>query len=228
MRGMEKTAIDTYTFEDLRKLCLFRGCTHAEIRLFLRRFGVSVRKAVKGEIVVHEGEKAKWTMIVLKGTLELYDHKPNGEDTLVRVFEPGGFLGMTISMDKDEFYPCMIVTGEDAELLLLDSEKIRAYWYRHGFRQFYSNLLSSFSHYIWFCREKFAILTHHGAEERVLRYLQTRAGELGAHEFDVPFATSQQMADFLAITRTALSLAVKRLVARGAIAHPARSRFVLL
>ena len=43
----------------------------------------------------------------------------------------------------------------------------------------------------------------------------------------LPFATSEACAQYLGVTRTALSLAINRLVARGEIVHPGHSRFVI-
>ena len=46
-------------------------------------------------------------------------------------------------------------------------------------------------------------------------------------EVTLPFATSEDCARYLGVTRTALSLAIRRLIGRGEIVHPGHSRFVI-
>lgn len=204
----------------LGQLRMFRGCTAAEIELYLRSFGAAVRKMGKGEIVVHEGAKIAWTMIVLQGTLELYDTSGKGNRILVRVFEPGGFLGMSLSMQPlTDYYPCMIIAGADTEVLTLDVAKVHSHWYEPEFKKFYTNLFRCFTNYVRFCRDKFEILNLRNAEDRIHLYLRQRANELGTKEFTVPFVNSQQMADFLGITRVSLSRSLAALVRAGKIAR---------
>lgn len=217
----------TVDAELFRNIDLFRGCSLKEIETYLARFAAVAITAKRGDVIVHERQKAKWIIVVLKGTLELYDHGSKSVDTLVRVFEAGGFLGMSFSMKKDEYYPCMIVAGAAAELLMLDAEKIRQAWYEPGYKKFYTNLLDCFSRYVWFCRSKFAILNLRDAEDRIMLYLKTRSEELGTNEFSVPFVNTRQMADFLGITRTSLSRSIAKLVREGRIDHPGKGFFIV-
>ena len=50
---------------------------------------------------------------------------------------------------------------------------------------------------------------------------------IGESDVTLPFATSEDCARYLGVTRTALSLAISRLVKRGEIVHPGHSRFVI-
>ena len=58
-------------------------------------------------------------------------------------------------------------------------------------------------------------------------YLRWYASEVGESDVRLPFANSEECARYLGVTRTALSLAIKRLVALGEIVHPGHSRFVI-
>lgn len=211
--------------ESLRNIHLFRGCSQKEIEKYMKSFGGVVRNLSRGEVIVREGAGAKWMIVVLSGTLELYDVKSNKKRVLVRVFEPGGFLGMSLAMTKEEYYPCVINAGTDTDVLVLDAAKIHCHWYKPGFRKFYENLFECFSDYVRFSRDKLSILHLRDAEDRIMLYLRQRAALLDTDEFSVPFRNSQMMADYLGITRTSLSRSIAKLEREGKIVHWGKGLF---
>lgn len=191
------------------------------------RVGCGVRRFVKGEIVVYEGAKAKWIVAVARGRLGVYESGANGVRHLARVVEAGHLFGATMVTTNLEYYPGMAVAGEASEVVFLEIDKIKEIWREDKYAKLFENLYTIVSGEVLHCWRKMSILSCKKAEDRVMLYLRWRAAEVGDIDMKLPFSTSEEFAQFLGLTRTAQSLAVKRLVARGEIAHPGHNRFVL-
>lgn len=129
-----------------------------------------------------------------------------------------------------EYYPGMAIATETCEVVFLEIAKIKTIWRDERYAKLFENLYTIVSGEVLRCWRKMSILSCKKAEDRFMLYLRWRAAEVGEGDLYLPFATSEELAQFLGLTRTALSLAVKRLIARGEIAHPvsARNRYVLL
>lgn len=224
----KKVSYDEALIKRLQKLRLFAGMTVSEVEEVVRRIGVDgVRRFVAGNTVVFEGTKAKWLLPVLSGRLIVYESGSNGKRQFVRTVEAGQLFGATLVTTRLEYYPGMAVAGSDCEVIFFDMVKIRELWHDVKYRKFFENLYTAVSEYVLYCWRKMAILSCKKVEDRFMLYLRWCASEVGESDVTLPFATSEACAQFLGVTRTALSIAVNRLVARGEIAHPSHSRFVI-
>lgn len=206
---------------------LFEGMGTDEITLIIGFIGGGVRRFAKGDIVVHEGTKAKWVIPVLKGRLNVYESGASGDRHLVRVIDEGGLFGSTLVTANLEDYPGMAVAEVDSEVVFFDNASIKALWREGRHPRFFVNLYSIVSGEVLDCWRKISMLTCRKTEDRFMLYLHWLAAESGETEVKVPFPTSEACAQFLGVTRTALSLAVKRLITRGEITRLEHGRFVL-
>lgn len=214
--------------ERLMNIGLFAGMSSSEIEDVIRNIGVGgVRRFKEDEIVVFEGTKAKWLVPVLRGRLMVYESGASGKRQFVRTVEAGRLFGATLVTTRLEYYPGMAVAGSDCEVLFFDMAKIRELWHDVTYRKFFENLYTSVSEYVLYCWRKMSILSCKKVEDRFMLYLRWCASEVGESDVTLPFATSEECASYLGVTRTALSLAIRRLVNRGEIVHPDRNRFVI-
>jgi len=199
-----------------------------EICEVVRRTGCVVRRFDKGEVVVYEGTKAKWVVPVLAGRLTVYESGANGVRHPVRVVEAGHLFGATMVTANLEYYPGMAVATEPTEVVYLEIDKLKDLWREGTHVKLFENLFSIVSAEVHSCWRKMSILSCKRAEDRFMLYLRWRASEVGERDMRLPFPTSEACAQYLGVTRTALSLAMKRLAARGEIAYPEHGRFVLM
>ena len=211
----------------LTKFSLFAGMSGEMVADVIRRVGGEVRHLSKGETFVYEGTKAKWLVPVLSGQLSIFESGSGGVRHLVRIVEAGQVFGSTMVTSNLEYYPGAAVASEPCEVVLLSIPKIRELWHAGMCQRFFANLYSIVSGQVLECWRKMSILSCKKAEDRFMLYLRWYASEVGESDVTLPFATSEACARYLGVTRTALSLAVNRLVARGEIVHPARNRFVI-
>ena len=213
--------------ERLTKISLFAGMSSEEVADIIRRIGGEVRHIKKDETFVYEGTKAKWVVPVLSGRLAIFESGSGGVRHPVRIVEAGQVFGSTMVTSNLEYYPGAAIASEPCEVVLLSIPKIREHWHAGMCPKFFANLYSIVSGQVLECWRKMSILSCKKAEDRFMLYLRWYASEVGESDVTLPFANSEACASYLGVTRTALSLAVNRLVARGEIFHPARSRFVI-
>lgn len=72
---------------------VFSGLSHAE-QLEVARFAHPVQRA-RGEIVVRPGEASSRLLVVHRGRVKISHVSPGGQEQLLRVLEPGDFIGET-------------------------------------------------------------------------------------------------------------------------------------
>ncbi|MDO5319842.1 MAG: Crp/Fnr family transcriptional regulator [bacterium] len=213
--------------ERLMTVRLFDGMPREVVSEFVRRIGGEVRQFKKGETVVYEGTKAKWVVPIFSGRLTIFESGSGGVRHSVRVVEAGQIFGSTMVTSNLEYYPGAVVAAEPSEVVFLSIPKIRELWHEGTCPKFFENLYSIVSGQVLECWRKMSILSSKKVEDRFMLYLRWYASEVGESDVTLPFATSEACAHYLGVTRTALSLAVRRLVDRGEIVHPGHSRFVI-
>ena len=213
--------------ERLAKFRLFEGMSREELVAVVGFLDGEAQSFRKGEAVVYEGTKAKWVVPVLSGRLTIYESGSGGVRRSVRVVEAGQLFGSTMVTSNLEYYPGAAVASEPSEVVFLSIPKIRELWYAGTHPKFFANLYSIVSGQVLESWRKMSILSCKKAEDRFMLYLRWYASEVGESDVTLPFATSEDCARYLGVTRTALSLAIKRLVGRGEIVHPGHSRYVI-
>ena len=211
----------------LEKHQLFSGFTRAEIIKALSAFGAHVRRFGKGSVVVREGASADWLVIVLSGKLSVYELIARDERHLVRPVMAGQLFGGTLVTSNCKCYPGLAVAVEETRTVFLSIPRIQSSGTDRRYAVLFRNLYSIVSEDVLRCWRKMSIMACTKAEDRVKLLMNWVASKTGQSEFDVPFNTTEELAQFLAVSRTALSLAINRLVRRGEIAHPARRRFAI-
>jgi len=228
VRGTAGNGAPAVTLEvRLSRLRLFADMTYEEISEVVRRIGGGIRRFKKDEIVVHEGVKAKWVIPVLKGRLGVYESGSNGERHLARIVDEGGLFGSTLVTANLDSYPGMAIAATDCEVVFFEIARVRSMWKEARYARFFENLYTSVSGEVLDSWRKLSILACRKTEDRFMLYLRWRSAATGETEMRLPFATSEACAQYLGVTRTALSLAVTRLVGRGEIARLGRGRFRL-
>jgi len=214
--------------ERLARLALFEGMAADEVREIVRRIGGGIRRFARRETVVREGVEAKWVVPVLRGRLEVHESGADGESHLVRIIETGGLFGSTLVTSNLGSYPGRAVAAVASEVVFFETVQIRALWREARHPRFFENLYSLVSGEVLDCWRKVSIFACRKTDDRFMLYLRWRAAETGETEIRIPFPTTEACAQFLGVTRTSLSLAIKRLIARGEIVRTGHGRYVIV
>ena len=128
--------------------------------------------------------------------------------------------------EKNDFRTRYIIASP-CELVFLEVAKIRDIWFDMRFRRLFENLYSIASEYVHYCWRKLSIMSCKTTEDKFFLYLSWQASEVGSNDVSLPFVRMEDCATFLGVTRTSLSLAIKRLVKRGEIVYLEHGHFIL-
>lgn len=206
---------------------LFLGMPSAQVAEVAGRAAGGVRRIGKGETVVTDGMAAQWIVVLLEGRLYVYDSGAGGERLLVRVVEPGRSFGVTMMADGAAAYSAMVVAARPSEVVFMDVARLRDLWREGRHPRLFENLFRIAGEVALDGRRHAAVLACRKVEDRLMLELSMRAEAAGDGDVALPFATMEDCARHLGVTRTGLSLAVKGLVRRGRISRLSPTRFVL-
>jgi len=192
--------------ERLKETRPFAGMSPSEIEVVVGHAGGEVRRFAKGEMVVYEGTKVKWFMLVLGGRLDICEVGAGGVRNIARVIEAGGTLGAMFLTENVEYYPGMVKASLPSEVLFLEIAKVRELWFDPRHEKFFTNLYSIVSRTLIETWKRMSLLTHKKAEDRFMLFLRWRAAEVGEADLQIPFPSIEACAGYLGLTRIGLGL----------------------
>ena len=203
----------------LQSSSLFRHMTEEEIRKIVTCFGANVRRYGKGAFLWQQGEQVCHAGIVLRGAVEAVQYRADGSVHLMARQTAGGVFG-DLLMATGRPSPVSLQATEETEVLFLPVNDIlggcAACCPCHT--QLRHNLLAEASEKFWQLRARLMYLAEPSLRTRLLLYLQDTQRAAGTATFTIPY-NRQQLADFLAVNRSALSRELSRLQAEGVIEY---------
>ena len=217
--------------EYLEKLAaspLFRGMTGAEIRQVLGQLPVRVARYGRGRFVLRAGETVRAMGLVLSGRVYVVREDFWGNRDILARVEPGQLFA--------EAYACCpgtplgvsaVTEGEGAEVLFLEVGRLldAAAPACPGGGRLTANLLSILAEKNLLLNGKLSHVTRRTTREKLLSYLSAEARASGGPEFEIPF-DRQQLADYLAVDRSAMSKELGRMRDEGLLRFR-KNRFTL-
>ena len=197
---------------------IFDGLSSAEVDEMLYRLN-GVRKTYgKGEIVVHAGIKADRLLAVASGHLHVYTETAGEHPILVREVARDEVLGLWIlHVPEVVCWPGTVVAAEDCVLVSFDLESFRRFLSSHGpvVAKVSANTASILARELFSTWRKLMVMDAPTIETRVMAYLTELDNESGnTGNVVIPF-NRERMAEFLGVTRPALSRAIGQLRDRG-------------
>ncbi len=154
--------------------------------------------------------------IIISGYAQIVRTDYNGNRTIIEELEEGAIFGSAISSITSN--ECDIITKEDTKILIIDydiminKEGMNLQFYN----QFIKNLLQITTKIVTDKNERIEILTKKTIRNKLLEYFRINAGKSGSRYVYLPFNFTD-LADYLAIDRSAMSRELKYLKEEGFI-----------
>ena len=164
--------------------------------------------------------------VILEGYAQIIRTDYNGNRTIIEELEENDIFGSSISsLSSNE---CQVITKEDTKVLIIDYDRIiesknNTYPY---YNQFIKNLLEITTNIIDEKNERIEILTKKTIRDKLLEYFNTYSKKHGTRIIYLPFSFTD-LADYLAVDRSAMSRELKYLKEEGFINSKGR-RITLL
>ena len=203
----------------LQSSALFRGMSEEEIRQLVRCLGAPVRTYGKGAFLWQQGDVVDQAGIVLRGVVDAVQYRDDGSVQLVARQTVGGVFG-DLLMAAGQPSPVSLQATEESDVLYLPVDNILSSCSSccpcHTLLR--RNLLQEASEKFWALRQRLRYLAEPSLRARLLLYLRDEQKKAGTAVFTIPY-NRQQLADFLAVNRSAMSRELSRLQDDGVLEY---------
>ena len=181
----------------------------------LSYLGAINKQYAKNEFIFHAGDKISVVGILISGNIHIIKEDFWGNRTILSKVQPGEMFGET--------YACLgcsasvsVQADSDCTVLWLDVHRVATScssacsFHTHLIQ----NLLRAIAEKNLQLTGKLQITSQRSLREKILSYLSAQSQLAGSPAFTIPFSR-QQLADYLAVDRSALSSALGKLRDEG-------------
>nr|WP_073077606.1 Crp/Fnr family transcriptional regulator [Sporobacter termitidis] len=202
----------------LKECPLFAGIQEANIEQILPCLSASVRQAEKNTFIVSAEDQVNFVGLILSGSVHIVSEDFWGRKDILSQLGPGELFAESFSCAEAEHIPVSVIAVENTEVMLLSCRKLVTTC--SSACVFHSRLISNMLQIIAgkniLLMQKIEQLSKRSTREKILAYLSSEAKKGGGNTFEIPFSR-QEMADYLAVDRSAMSSELGRMRDEGLI-----------
>lgn len=210
------------------EITLFAGIEPEEQKKLLRCMAAVQRSFGKGEYIFSAGENAGRIGLLLKGCVCVVKEDYWGNRSILTRLTAGELFGEAFACSGMEKLPVSVVSTEKSDVLLLNYARLMntcpTACACHT--KMIRNLVRELAEKSVRLTEKMEHTLRRTTKEKLLSYLSAEAERAGSSSFSIPF-NRQELADFLAVDRSAMSAELCRLRDEGVLEF-CKNRFRLL
>ena len=163
----------------------------------------------KNESISSTARMNKVYGIVMKGYIQIIKTDYYGNKIIIEELYKNAVFGSNISFSISE--ECEIIAKEESTIIIFDSYAIYNMYNENDIsRQFILNLIEAFTNIITQRNERIRILTNKTIRNKLLEYFEILSRKSGSRIIHLPFSYTD-MADYLAVDRSAMSREMKKL-----------------
>lgn len=206
---------------------LFSGVVEEEIREMLGCLDARQHKYRKGDYIFRTGDTPEVIGLLLAGTAFVLHDDFWGNRNILSTVVPGQIFAETFACAPGTVMTVSVQAESGCEVLFLNVRRIlsvcSAACSHHS--RIIRNLLSELAEKNLAFNEKMMHLTQRTTRAKLLSYFSSAAQKSSSFEFDIPFSR-QQMADYLSVERSGLSMELSRMKREGLLDYH-KNHFVL-
>ena len=211
----------------LRSCPLFSGISEAELDAMLSCLNAEKKSFPKDAFVLRAGDTAESIGLVLSGSVLVIQEDIWGNRNILSKAGPGQTFAAAFACEPGSVLNVSIIAEAPVTALFLNVKRILTVCpsaCAHHSR-IIRNLLSDLAGKNLLLNEKLTHIAQRTTRAKLMSYLSAEAQRRGAVEFDIPFSR-QQLADFLAVERSGLSLELGKMKKEGLLDYH-KEHFVL-
>lgn len=207
---------------------LFGGISEEEIDKMMNCLHAREGAFHKGEFIFREGDRIQEAGVILAGKVHIVQEDFWGNCNIVSVMQEGDIFGEVYACLGNEKLRVSICAQSECRILFLNLQKAMRLCKNTCFfhQKLVENLVYSISGKNQMLTAKIQHLSKRNIRGKVLSYLSEESRRQESSYITLPF-TRQQMADFLAVDRSALSKELARMKEEGLIEYE-RNHFRLI
>lgn len=204
----------------LETCMLFRGFSPEEIKAFLCRWMGEIKVYQKEQAILEEGSKADTFGIVLDGKAQVEKYDYRGNRNIFATLLPGQLFAESFAFSDIEILTVQVRAAEDSRVLLLQANDILSN------PAFMENLLRAIANKNILFDHRIEVISKRRTREKLLAYLYLQKELRQSSSFVIPYSR-QELADYLGVDRSGLSVELHKLERQGILRAQGRE-FVLL
>lgn len=205
--------------ETLKNCALFYGLTEEQISSVLKDLNIIVRDYKKNEYVYHQGQVIENIGIILSGNAQIISTDYFGNDSIYSVISNGDMFGEALFAIQNRKMPFSIVATRESRILFIKKSQLFADHIKTEENNIIiKNLIYILAEKTLKFRQTIEHVTRRTTRQKVLSYLSHMANTTNSETFSIPF-NRQQLADYLAVERSALSAELSRMKQDGLIEY---------
>lgn len=204
----------------LSKSKLFSGMGQEEIDSLLHCLGASFGKFEKGQFLLSEGDPIRQIGILFTGGADIIKEDAFGRRSIVNTIGPLDMFAEALVCAEVEESPVSVVANEEGWLCFIDYKRIiTTCTSACGFHsRLIQNMLNIIATKNVMFNKKMDYLLIKSMRERITAYLLDQAKAKKNMSFTIPF-NREDLADFLAVDRSALSRELSKMKSEGLIEY---------
>lgn len=212
----------------LKQTQLFSGISEEDISAMLGCFQARLRAFQKGEFVIRQGERLNDIMLLAEGKLHIQRDDHWGNRSIINMISAAEMFGEAYALPGSGAMLNDVLAVEDSAVIFLDINRIISVC--PSGCKFHSrvvqNLFFAISEKNRRLVQKLGYMSERTTRGKLIAYLSDEAKRQNSSSFSIPF-NRQQLADFLAVDRSAMSSELGRMRDEGLLSFE-KNRFVLL
>ncbi len=203
-------------FHVIRASQLFSGISEEELEAMLGCLGARTESYRKDAFLLRAGDTAEAIGFVLSGSVLIIQEDIWGNRNIVSRAGPGQTFAAAFACAPGSVLNVSVVAEEPVTVMQLKVKRVlnvcSSACMHHS--RIIRNLLGELAEKNLRCNEKLTHMGQRSTRAKLMSYFSAEAQRLGKYEFDIPFSR-QQLADYLAVERSGLSLELGKMRAEG-------------
>lgn len=190
----------------LKHTQLFAGIEESEIEVMTSCLGMEIHHYKKGDYVYRSGEFVRVISILIGGALLIQRDDYWGNRSIVSSISIGDIFGEAYATQNSEAILNDVIATEDSVVLTFEVSKLLTVCSNscRFHTQVITNLVQSLSAKNRLLTQKIDCMAKRNTRDKLIAYLSGQAQKAGSSSFMIPF-NRQQLADYLAVDRSAMS-----------------------
>ncbi len=211
----------------LRSAPLFSGVSEEELTAILACLGAEVEHFPKDDFLLRAGDTAESIGLVLAGSVLVIQEDIWGNRNILSKTGPGQTFAAAYACAPGSLLNVSVAAETPAAAMFLNVRRVLTVCpsacVHHS--RIIRNLLGELAEKNLRFGEKLTHMGQRSTRAKLMSYFSAEAQRLGKYEFDIPFSR-QQLADYLAVERSGLSLELGKMKREGLLDFH-KSHFVL-
>lgn len=200
----------------IKSSSLFSGISENELTVVLPCLGTSIKKYEKGDFILRAGDSTDSIGLVLMGSTLVIQEDIWGNRNILHKVNPGQTFAAAFACAPGSVLNVGVIADNSATVMFLNVKKILTTCPSgcEHHNRIIRNLLAEIAEKSLHLNEKLTHIGQRTTRAKLMAFLSDEMKRKNKCEFDIPFSR-QQLADYLAVERSGLSLELGKMKNEG-------------